>query len=117
MSETTRIERHLAVLQAWMLVGAIFTILAVVSIIVVMVVVLGEAQQSISRSNEIALNTNVAMCAFKHSIEFRSKQLDEFIDTNPKGIPGIPPAFIQQQADSYHATLRALTNLECKEFP
>lgn len=62
---------------------------------------------------ELARQTNEALCTFKADLERRYLAGVEFLDRNPDGIPGVSRADIARSLSNQKATLEALATLEC----
>jgi hypothetical protein len=55
----------------------------------------------------------IALCAFKHDLQERTKSGEDFLRTHPNGIPGISAAQIQANISLQNRTIKSLSNLDC----
>ena len=62
---------------------------------------------------EIALSTNTALCALRADLHRRVQNAVEFLEKNPEGFPGIPPAVIRQDIQSQRSAIDALKVIDC----
>jgi hypothetical protein len=58
-------------------------------------------------------NTTRAICALRTDLELRTQSGEAFLKEHPKGIPGIPPATLQQSIDNQKRSIKALSGLSC----
>lgn len=61
----------------------------------------------------VANSTNHALCVLRGDLEQRVADSVQFLAQNPEGLPGIPPATIQQSIDNQQRTIDALSDLRC----
>jgi high-affinity Fe2+/Pb2+ permease len=113
--ETNRaeLERRLKQAQFLINIGVAFLL---VLFLAVMAVLLWQAS-TLGRENEAlrmrAEENHGALCALRADIQTRLGSTEKFLDENPRGIPGISAAQIQQSIDNYNRTLIALSGLRC----
>jgi hypothetical protein len=62
---------------------------------------------------EIAVQTNDALCALRVDLEARVAASEQFLEDNPNGIPGLPAAVIRTGITNQQRTIEALGDLEC----
>lgn len=65
------------------------------------------------KSHDSARNNRAALCALRGDLEKRVETSKAFLRENPKGIPGISAATIQQGINNQESTIDALSDLSC----
>lgn len=71
--------------------------------------------QDVKSIDELATETNGALCTFKMDLETRYANGVQFLDAHPQGIPGISAADIARSLNNQKATIDALSGLDCTE--
>lgn len=87
--------------------------LLLISGVVVLALVVAVQGSNDAASNQ-ASDTK-ALCAFRHELEDRAFNAQQFLQAHPHGIPGISNSEIRQGILNEQATLAALKPLQCKD--
>lgn len=61
-----------------------------------------------------AKNTNNVLCTFRQDLIVRVLASSNFLEDNPKGIPGVPTKVILEQIKNQQRTITALQGLDCQ---
>lgn len=103
-----RNPRHLDWTIAAFIIAGVFT-----NLYVVLWAIPREADK---RTALAAANTR-ALCAFRHDLEQRVTDAQDFLRSHPHGFPGVTAAQIQVSITNQEATIHALRFINCQETP
>lgn len=62
---------------------------------------------------QLAEETNTALCKFRAGLENQVAGSEDFLKENPQGIPGLSAEAIQASIDRQRTTIKSLSDLDC----
>jgi lipopolysaccharide export LptBFGC system permease protein LptF len=113
--DKTPLEISLGRYQSLVVGGLAFIVVFAVTVMGVMLWQAYRMGQTAEKVENIAVTTHSSLCALQDDIQIRHDNNVIFLESNPRGIPGITPAMIQESIDGYQSTLDALAagGLKC----
>lgn len=88
-----------------------FAVLVIV--LLVAAITFGAGSRRTNQNIERNETARIALCALRTDLDVRIVSSKQFLEENPKGIPGIPASLIRQGLANSIRTRKALSVLDC----